>query len=760
MLKRERRRTAKEYKKTVKKCKRNFDSNFANEIRNLKSNDPRQFWSLINKSSDSKNNMNEKQPSCEEFLNMFKMFGNDQAHADNNPDDNSENDQNPDENNHALNIPISTNEVLKAIKDLKSHKAHGLDYIINEFLQKSCSTMSIVFTKLFNVVLNTGIVPNDWTVGVIHPIYKNKGCKNDPLNYRGITLLSCFGKLFTSILNDRITKYLEQNNLLGQEQAGFRKNFSTVDHLFTLYGIIDILLSKKKRLYCAFLDFEKAFDKVDRAFLWQKLLSQNINGKVLTVIKNLYANAKSCIRANNNVSDFFQVNVGVRQGENLSPVLFALFLNDMNDFMSNTMSGLQTVANEANICDMDEGHVNVFLKLFLLLYADDTAVFAETAKKLQEGLNQTKIYCDLWKLKLNASKCKVVIFSRGKVRVYPEFKIGDEILEVVSDFLYLGIRLNYNNKMGVTQKDLFDRASRAMFSLLKKCKMKNLPIDVILDLFDKMIMPIVTYGCEMWGFGNNDIVKKLQLKFYKIVLKLRKSTPSQMVFGEIGKYPIDVYIKNRIMNFWFRLVSDDSNKLSTIVYKCLYAMYKKGSHESLYIKNIRNILIDIGLPYLWDTQDVSHLSKTKFSKYVNQYTKDIFIQQWYTDLNGSMYDTYRLFKSNFKLEDYINVLPYNCVISLIRFRTTNNRLPVNVLRFHNVDRENRVCALCNTDDVADEYHYIFKCSHFDDKRNECLDRKYSEQPSHNNFSLLFNTNIKLELLKLKHFIDCINNALK
>ena len=77
-----------------------------------------------------------------------------------------------------------------------------------------------------------------------------------------------------------------------------------------------------------------------------------------------------------------------------------------------------------------------------------------------------------------------------------------------------------------------------------------------------------------------------------------------------------------------------------------------------------------------------------------------------------------------------------------------------------MDRENRVCALCNTDDVADEYHYIFKCSHFDDKRNECLDRKYSEQPSYNNFSLLFNTNIKLELLKLKHFIDCINNALK
>ena len=88
--------------------------------------------------------------------------------------------------------------------------------------------MSLIFTKLFDIVLNTGIVPKDWTIGIIHPIYKNKGCKNDPLKYRGITILSCFGKLFTSILNDRITTFLEQSNLLGKEHAGFRK-ISTVD---------------------------------------------------------------------------------------------------------------------------------------------------------------------------------------------------------------------------------------------------------------------------------------------------------------------------------------------------------------------------------------------------------------------------------------------------------------------------------------------------------------------------------------------------
>ena len=128
-----------------------------------------------------------------------------------------------------------------------------------------------------------------------------------------------------------------------------------------------------------------------------------------------------------------------------------------------------------------------------------------------------------------------------------------------------------------------------------------------------MVLPIVTYGCEMWGFGNNDIVRKLQLKCFKIVLKLRQSTPSQMIFGEIGKYPTYVFIKTRIMNYWYRLVTDNSNKLSALVYKCIYAMYRRGTHESLYLKNIRNILIDVGLPYLWDTLDVSHIAKTQFS---------------------------------------------------------------------------------------------------------------------------------------------------
>ena len=96
-----------------------------------------------------------------------------------------------------------------------------------------------------------------------------------------------------------------------------------MDHVFVLNSIIDIYLQKRKRVYCSFIDYKKAFDLVDRSSLWSKLISHGINGKLMSVIFNLYHHAKSCVRANGKMSDYFTCNVGVRQGENLSPLLFA-----------------------------------------------------------------------------------------------------------------------------------------------------------------------------------------------------------------------------------------------------------------------------------------------------------------------------------------------------------------------------------------------------------------------------------------------------
>ena len=162
-----------------------------------------------------------------------------------------------------------------------------------------------VLTKIFNIVLQSGHMPHEWVIGIIKPIYKNKGDINDPDNYRGITLLSCFGKLFTSILNDRLTTYINLNEMMSEAQAGFRKGYSTTDKIFTLKSIVELCLCQGRRLFCTFVDYSKAFDSINKATLWKKLFSYGITGKVIDVIMNMYKSIKSCVMDSGIQSDFF-----------------------------------------------------------------------------------------------------------------------------------------------------------------------------------------------------------------------------------------------------------------------------------------------------------------------------------------------------------------------------------------------------------------------------------------------------------------------
>ena len=137
---------------------------------------------------------------------------------------------------------------------------------------------------------------------------------------------------------------------------------------------------------------------------------------------------------------FYQMSLGIRQGENLSPILFLVFKRH-EIFLNDENTGLKTPADDARELHINEKFVDCFLNLFILLYADDSVIFAETPEILQNLLKKSKNYCDKWRLKLNARKYKIVIFSRGKVRKYQKFYICEETVEVVSNFVYLGLKM-------------------------------------------------------------------------------------------------------------------------------------------------------------------------------------------------------------------------------------------------------------------------------------------------------------------------------
>jgi sorting nexin-29 len=295
-----------------------------------------------------------------------------------------------------------------------------------------------VYKQLFNVIFDNGIMPSSCLIGMI---------KFDPKNYRPITIVSCLGKLFTAIPNERLNEFSESFSGISETQSGFRQGYSTSDNMFTLQSFLEILQCKKKKMYCAFLNFMKAFDTVCRAGLWHKMLLNNINWKMYDVIFNMYCNIKSCIVFNNCKSDYFACDNGVRQWENLFPFLFSLFLNDLETFLqANNVTGLESISNDL------ENQFNIYLKLFIILYADDTVILSESESDLQAQLDAFHEYCLTWKLKVNIDKTKIVIFGSGRTHQNLSFKYDGSEIEVVKHFNYLGIISSKTGNFNLAKK--------------------------------------------------------------------------------------------------------------------------------------------------------------------------------------------------------------------------------------------------------------------------------------------------------------------
>ena len=252
------------------------------------------------------------------------------------------------------------------------------------------------------------------------------------------------------------------NEKVGYEQAGFRPEFSTIDHIFSLYAIIEYYKSKNSRVCCAFVDYRKTFDLVKRSSLWIKMLKEGVNGKILAIIRNLYMKAISWVRCNNDLSSFFSCNIGVRQGENISPILFAIYLNDFQESLSKNYQGLHTLAGDF------QNELELFMKLYILLDADDTLIMAESSDDLQAALNGLYDYCKAWSLSMNISKTKVVIFSKVKVRRFPKLYLGEEEVDMAYDYVYLGVTFNYNGTFTKAMEKQINQARKAMFFCIRR----------------------------------------------------------------------------------------------------------------------------------------------------------------------------------------------------------------------------------------------------------------------------------------------------
>ena len=155
--------------------------------------------------------------------------------------------------------------------------------------------LHVLLLNLFQICFDSGNIPEVWTRAIIHPIPKSK--ENDPripLNYRGISLLSCMSKMFTTLLNRQLHSFIDTRNTIADEQNGFRKDRSCVDYIFSLCTIVKNRQAKGKSTFVTYIDFSKAFDCVNRDMLLYKLQANGIDGKMYFIIKAMYSKTLSC----------------------------------------------------------------------------------------------------------------------------------------------------------------------------------------------------------------------------------------------------------------------------------------------------------------------------------------------------------------------------------------------------------------------------------------------------------------------------------
>lgn len=690
----------KEYKRTVKFKMKSFTKSMIDQLDSLHDNDPKRFWDVLDKlNNKSKANENPIDiPTWEDYLS--KLYA---ANTGLEPDiDDLEN-----STSKPLDFAFTCKEVRKHINKLKNNKQPGIDLILNEFIKYGGEILLLPIVKLFNRILRDGTFPKSWNISMISFLHKSKDVY-DCNNYRCLSLTSCLGKLFTSIMQTRLNEYMESNGLYNKFQAGFRPGHRTTDHIFTIKTIVNkYIKGSKKKIYACFVDFSKAFDTVWRSGMFQKLLQLGIGGNFFKVIKDMYMHSKFVVKKDNLISEEKYTYKGVRQGDGLSPILFNIFINDIDKIFDEKVT--DPICLETT-------------KLNCLLYADDLLLLSETEEGLQTCIDSLQNYCQTWKLQLNTDKTKIMIFSNKKVK-YPKFLFNGNEIEIVDEYKYLGILLTYNGNLKHAANYLYNKSLKAIFALKSKIlDYKAITPKLQMKLFDTLIRPILTYGSEVWisDFKINDKTEdklqfeKIHNRFCKYTLGVHKKASNFASKLELGRESIINYITALTIKYYERIKQLPSSRLIREVYEVDQHLNSSGCKSmKIFVEEAK---VKLNVTQLHKTNEIhmqiSDNHKTKVDSELNRLRLKKEENKLYTYAN---------IYTDFKLQPYLTYnISKDITKELTKLRISAHQLLIERGRYFRpkLPRFQRLCTQCNM--IEDEEHFILFCSKFNESRGKLL----------------------------------------
>ena len=441
--------------------------------------------------------------------------------------------------------PTNASEIQAIISTFKNKKTNN-NNIPTSVLKRVSHSLSELLAEIFNESIICGKFPEILKTGRVIPLFKS-GSRSSLSNYRPITTVSIFSKIFEKLVHKRLINFIEKFNIINLNQFGFQKNKNTSDALLEFTDNIYDALNNKQHFLSIFLDFSRAFDTVRIDILLDKFEFLGFRGPIYSWIKSFLCERKQFVNIGEKISDIQLTKMGVPQGSTLGPLFFIIYINDMKNSLSN---------------------------MKVIHFADDSTLYASFEKKLDisELINTNLLSLRNWlsanKLFLNINKTNYIIFNNRSRPPDLNLKIGDRIIKRTDIHKFLGIKIDENLIFRAHVENLSSQVARNVGMIRKMSQ--HVPKSVLRQLHHAFVFSKFTYALPVYGSACPTYVRRLSKlveKSIKTVVGARTFVSdickrenifdfqlAHKFFSNIKMYQIlhsnqHVYFKNKIQSF-------------------------------------------------------------------------------------------------------------------------------------------------------------------------------------------------------------------
>ena len=411
-----------------------------------------------------------------------------------------------------------------------------------------------------NLSISQGTFPRELKIAKVLPLYKAKD-KMFISNYRPVSILPIFSKIYERIMYKRLLSFLNKHNILYQYQFGFRENHGVNSALIYMIDKILKSLDKGEIVVGLFLDFCKAFDTVDHQILINKMNKYGIRGTALEWIKSYLSERKQFVYFNGINSSEQNIVCGIPQGSILGPLFFLIYINDI---------------------------ARVSKLLFFLLFADDTNIFI-TGKDintithtLNQELKKLLIWLQVNKLSINIDKTKYIIFSlRKKVNTVSHIYINNNIIERVYSTKFLGIIIDSKLSWIDHVQHIKTKIAKGLGILCKSRKILN--INTLLTLYYSFVFPYIVYCIEVWGSVNKLLfssIFKLQKRAVRIIVSANYRAHTDPIFTKLKILPLHKVYQMRVLIFMFKFSNNTLPNIFTKMFQVNVNIHHYSTRQS------------------------------------------------------------------------------------------------------------------------------------------------------------------------------------